>query len=1143
MTIAAPRDAINKSVNFMRVIKRSGRFEEVNFEKISERIKKLCWNLSAVDPTLIVTHVASSLADGISTEAIDHLTAEIAISLDSEHPDYGKLASRIAISNIHKKTSESVLETFENMASVVAPSFLETVRRHAEELQDMVQYNRDYEFDYFGIKTLERMYCTKVNGVLIERPQHMYLRVAVALCGEDGNMDRVKETYDLLSRKFFTHASPTLFNAGMKVQQLASCYLDSSEDSLDGIFSCFHRCARISKFGGGLGVNVSNVRSKGAPITSTNGHSDGIIPMLKVANSVASYVNQCFVPDTMVYTRDNGIQQMDDVEVGEHLVTRDGTFKRVNEVFVRDVKEEGMVTLTPKFAFEGITCTKVHEIFALRGQRQELNYSVIKNRLDKGISSPEFCPAGDLVVGDFLGFPIPRDVVDYSFTNDFCRFYGIMLGDGHVTIKHGKYQEFGVSLNLTSKADTVEFVKSMLEIRDIHYWTALRNNCYTIKWTGSVDGLNYDMLYDALGEKRIDPRFLNLPNDKTLSLIKGLLESDGSVRGEIYFSTSSRALVFAMRYLCLRLGVLTHGHAKFSSVGKTHEIRPGELITVKKVPYVLRIPKHPILAEMLGIEAYSKMAFFEHDGILYTRLVSVEESVYSGKVYDFNMESNHNYTTDCGLVHNSGKRKGSMAVYLEPHHPDVMDFLNLRRPGGDEDLRCRDLFLAMWVSDVFMKRVEAGGKWSFFDPSKCPGLDDVYGEDFERLYEQYEASGKAERVVDARDVWNAILRSQIESGVPYILSKDACNLKSNQKNVGTIKNSNLCAEIVEYSSPGKEVAVCTLASLGLPAFVKNDAFDFQELHRVVKVVARNLDRVIDLNQYPIEEARFSNFRHRPIGIGIQGLADTFIKLRIPFDSKRALLLNEQIMATMYHAAIEMSTELASVYGPYASYEGSPASKGLLQYDLWGKQPCTSTGLDWDALKHKVARYGLRNSLSIALMPTASTAQLLGNSEAAEPVTSFFYVRRTLAGEYACIHKLLLKDLVGRGLWTKDIKNAIIRDGGSIQNIPDIPDDLKTLYKTSWDLKQRVIIDQAAARGPYVCQSQSMNLFIAAPTFAKLTAMHLYSWKKGLKTINYYLRSKPASRAAQVTVDSSSSSLSSLATTSSDEEEACVHCSA
>lgn len=763
----------------MRVVKRSGAFEEVNFEKIAERIKKLCWNLHAIDAALIVTQVASSIVDGITTEAIDHLTAEIAVSMGADHPDYGTLAARIAMSNIHKKTSDGVLETFERMAPALCPKFLDRVRAHADELQDMIDYRRDYDFDYFGIKTLERMYCTKIDGSLVERPQHMYLRVALAVCGGDGDLVRVKETYDLMSRRFFTHASPTLFNAGMKVQQLASCFLLGMHDSLDGIFDCFHESARISKYGGGIGINISGVRSKGAPIKGTNGNSDGIVPMLKVANSVACYVNQ------------------------------------------------------------------------------------------------------------------------------------------------------------------------------------------------------------------------------------------------------------------------------------------------------------------------------------------------------------------------SGKRKGSVAAYMEPHHPDVFDFLNLRRPGGDEDLRCRDVFLAMWVSDLFMKRVERGEPWSLFDPSKCPGLDEAYGDDFVTLYERYEREGKAERVVDAREVWTAILRSQIESGVPYILSKDACNLKSNQKNVGTIKNSNLCAEIVEYSDPGKEVAVCTLASIGLPAFVKHGEFNFEALHAVTKVVAKNLDTVIDINHYPIDQARVSNFRHRPIGIGIQGLADTFIKLRLPFDSDEALKLNERILATMYHAALEQSTELASIYGPYATYEGSPASNGQLQYDLWGVDPHPC--LDWVSLKRKVARYGLRNSLSIALMPTASTAQLLGNSEAAEPVTSFYYVRRTLAGEYACIHRQLLKDLVSRGLWTKTIRNAIVRDGGSVQNIPEIPKELKTLYKTAWDLKQRVLIDQAAARGPYVCQSQSMNLFVAAPTFAKLTAMHLHSWRQGLKTLTYYLRSKPAARAVQITVDSSDSASTSTVV-SDDDEGACVHCS-
>jgi ribonucleoside-diphosphate reductase alpha chain len=562
-------------------------------------------------------------------------------------------------------------------------------------------------------------------------------------------------------------------------------------DSLDAIFDAFHKAATISKYGGGIGLHVHSVRGKGSLIRSTNGTSDGLVPMLKVANEVINYVNQCFVPETPVYSRNKGVVQMDAVAAGDHLLTRDGSFKRVNEVFVRAVDSEPMVTLTPKFGFEGITCTKVHDIFCLRGQKKETAYNVIIDRLDKGIADPEFCPAGDLVVGDFVGFPIPDDVVDYDFSEDLCRLYGIMLGDGSISTK-GKC--VSIALNLTSKQNTVAFVESMLQTHSIRYTTSLRNNCYCIhvaagQWTLGIDS---DMLYDSDGEKRVDPRFLNLPKPKTLALLRGLLESDGSVLGEIYFSTTSRPLVLAVRYLCLRLGVLTSAHAKHTSVGETHQIRPGEFITTRKLPYAVRIPKHPALLGAAEFTPYTKFAFFEYDGILYTRLVNIEHSVYSGDVYDFNMESNHNYTTDAGLVHNSGRRKGSCAIYLEPHHADILQVLDLKRNQGDEHLRARDLFYAMWISDLFMERVESNATWSLFDPGTAPGLDDVWGAEYRALYERYEGEGRAVRQIPAQDVWFAILRLQIETGVPYMIYKDAANGKSNQQNLGTIKSSNLC---------------------------------------------------------------------------------------------------------------------------------------------------------------------------------------------------------------------------------------------------------------------------------------------------------------------------------------------------------------
>jgi len=772
----------------MKVLKRDGRQEAVHFEKITHRLRKLCSlepEASAADVSKVAKHACAAVHDLIKTETLDHITADAAVALATEHPDYSLLAARILVSNLQKTTHDDVAQVYLAIRHMVSEDFLEVILEYSKEFNALMDYSRDYTFDYFGFKTLQKAYM--LTG---ERPQHMYLRVAVGLWGAD--LERVKETYHALSTHQFTHASPTLFNSGTKTPQLASCFLMGVHtDSLDGIFESLHKAATISKYGGGIGFHVTGIRGKGSLIKSTNGTSDGLVPMLKVANEVFKYVNQCFVPETPVYTRESGVQRMDEVAVGDHLVTRDGSFKRVNEVFMRAVESEPMVTLTPKFGFEGITCTKVHEIFALRRQAPMLNYDVIRNRLDKGLAAPEFCPAGDLVVGDFVGFPIPQDTVDYDFSEDLCRLYGIMLGDGSISKKG---ETVSIALNLTSKQDTVAFVESMLQTHSIRYTTALHNNCYEIRvskgqWTLGIDS---DMLYDSDDEKRVDPRFLNLPKPKTLALLRGLLESDGSVLGEIYFSTSSRPLVLAVRYLCLRLGVLTSAHAKHTSLGETHQIRPGEFITTRKLPYAVRIPKHPALLGAAEFTPYTKFAFFEYDGILYTRLINIDHSVYSGDVYDFNMESNHNYTTDAGLVHNSGKRKGSCAIYIEPHHSDILQVLDLKRNQGDEHLRARDLFYAMWISDLFMERVEADASWSLFDPGTAPGLEDVHGDAYRALYAQYEAEGRAVATIPAQDVWFAILRLQIETGVPYMVYKDAANAKSNQQNLGTIKCSNLC---------------------------------------------------------------------------------------------------------------------------------------------------------------------------------------------------------------------------------------------------------------------------------------------------------------------------------------------------------------
>ena len=752
----------------MFVVKRDGRRESVKFDKITARIEKLCdgLNMNFVSPIDVARAVIDGLYDGVTTVELDNLAAEISATKATNHPDYSRLAARIAISNLHKTTSESFSNTMKRMytyidpktganASLLGADTYEAIRNNAAKLDAAIDYTRDYTYDYFGYKTLERAYLTKLDGHIVERPQHMLMRVAVGLHKED--LDAVVETYNLLSEKWFTHATPTLFNAGTPKPQLSSCFLlTTQEDSIEGIYDTLKQTALISQSAGGIGISVHDVRSKGSYIKGTNGTSNGLVPMLRVFNDTARYVDQ-----------------------------------------------------------------------------------------------------------------------------------------------------------------------------------------------------------------------------------------------------------------------------------------------------------------------------------------------------------------------GGGKRKGAFAVYLEPWHPDVFDFLDLKKNTGKEELRARDLFYAMWTPDLFMKRVENDEEWSLFCPNECPGLSETHGEEFERLYEKYERDGKARKTIKAQDLWFTILESQTETGTPYMLYKDNANNKSNQKNLGTIKSSNLCTEIMEYTSKD-EVAVCNLASLALPMYVKDGSFDHQKLYDVTYTVTKNLNKIIDINYYPVPEARNSNMRHRPIGLGIQGLADTFVKLRMPFESEEATQLNKDIFETIYFAAMSASKDLAKVDGAYESFEGSPVSKGIFQFDMWGVKP-TSNRWDWDSLKDEVVKHGVRNSLLLAPMPTASTAQILGNNESFEPFTSNLYVRRVLSGEFMVVNKYLLEDLIQLGLWDDAMKQRIMAENGSIQNIDEIPQNIKDLYKTVWEISQKKVIDMSADRGAYICQSQSLNIHMQDPNFGKLTSMHFHAWRKGLKTGMYYLRTKAAKDATKFTV--------------------------
>ena len=753
----------------MLVIKRDGRLETVRFDKVTARIEKLSYGLDTrfVQPIEVAKKVIDGIYDQVQTTELDNLAAETAASLTTKHPDYAILAARIAISNLHKTTSKSFSNTVKLLyqyvdpktgenASLISREVYEVVKKNASLLDSTIIYDRDFGYDYFGFKTLERSYLLKLDGKVVERPQHMLMRVAVGIHHED--IDSVIETYNLLSERWFTHATPTLFNAGTPKAQLSSCFLlTMKDDSIEGIYDTLKQCAKISQSAGGIGLSVHHIRATGSYIKGTNGTSNGIIPMLKVFNDTARYVDQ-----------------------------------------------------------------------------------------------------------------------------------------------------------------------------------------------------------------------------------------------------------------------------------------------------------------------------------------------------------------------GGGKRKGAFAIYLEPWHADIIDFLQLKKNHGKEEMRARDLFYALWISDLFMKRVEADEEWSLFCPNEAPGLADCHGAEFEALYEKYERENRARKVIKAQELWFEILESQTETGTPYMLFKDHANNKSNQKNLGTIKSSNLCTEIMEYTAPD-EVAVCNLASIALPKFIINGKFDHNKLMEVTMQVARNLNRIIDINYYPVPEAEKSNMRHRPIGIGVQGLADTFIKLRMPFESEEAQRLNEDIHETIYYGAMMASLELAKKNGPYESWKGSPISEGIFQFDMWGVKP-KSGRWNWEEMRKEVKKHGVRNSLLLAPMPTASTSQILGNNECFEPYTSNIYTRRVLSGEFIVVNKHLLKDLVDLGLWNDSMKNKLIEANGSVQNIPEIPTNIKDLYKTVWEISQKTIIDMSADRGAYICQSQSLNIHIKDPNFGKLTSMHFYAWKKGLKTGMYYLRTKAAADAIKFTVE-------------------------
>ena len=1116
--------------NEMRVTKRNGDLETIEFDKILKRIKTVGQEVNIkINYTALVMKVIDQLYDTISTVKIDELSAEQCASMSSVHPDYNILAGRIIVSN-HQKNTENLfssvmtqmynyLDKHQKPSPLVSEELYQIVLKYRDELDALCDYSRDYLIDYFGFKTLERAYLMKVNKQTVERPQHMWLRVAIGIHGD--NLEKIKNTYDLMSQKYFTHATPTLFNAGTPRPQLSSCFLLSMEsDSIDGIYNTLKDCASISKWAGGIGLHIHNVRASGSHIRGTNGSSNGIVPMLRVFNNTAKYVDQCVHPETIIYTT-QGPKQIQQCIIGEtEIINLTGNSEVIENVLEHyydgDVLEiETMHTIFP------LLITPEHPVYVLPGQPKGLNYSLIKNSLEKNITNFAWIEAKELTTSDMIVYSIPKYEKDVSsISENDCYMYGVILGDGSMS---NKTDASGyVSMHTTNKKNVAVFMEEYFKNTCTEYKIQTNDNTTRIRWNQNlILPFRHADVYDENGIKRVHHKWLNLPIQKSKFILKGLLDTDGCKGNELVFDSTSYHLIEAVRYLCLKLGVLTSGYIR-DRIGESHDTVNG-VIENKKIGYCLRIPKTKDICELMEIE-YNEKQFFKfmrYNDYLLSRIQTIRDTTYSGFLYDLQMKHEHNYMLHNGVVHNGGgKRNGSFAIYLEPWHADIEMFLQMRKNHGDEELKARDLFYALWVPDLFMERVKTNGKWTLMCPDECPGLSDVYGDEFVALYTKYEAENAGRNTINARDLWFQILDAQMETGTPYLLYKDAVNRKSNQKNVGVIKSSNLCTEITEYSDEN-ETAVCNLASIALPTFIDMTAdkptMNYAKLHEVTKTVTENLNRIIDVNYYPTEKTRKSNMRHRPIGIGVQGLADVFMMMNLPFVSEDAKQLNRDIFETIYHAALERSCELAQEQGKYETFDGSPASEGILQFDLWNVDPTTAR-YDWTALKQKIREVGLRNSLLLAPMPTASTSQILGFNECIEPITSNIYSRRTIAGEFILTNKYLMHDLLNIDMWNEKIKNSIIANNGSIQHIELIPEEIREKYKTVWEIPMRVLIDMAADRGAYICQSQSLNLWQEDPNYNSLTSMHFYSWSKGLKTGIYYLRRRAKHQAQQFTIE-------------------------
>ncbi|MCU1494635.1 MAG: nrdA [Acidimicrobiaceae bacterium] len=1108
----------------MRVRKRDGSLEPVDVGKIVRAVARCANGLEGVDPMRVATRTISGLCDGATTTELDELSIRIAAAFVTEEPNYSRLAARLLGTVIEKEVRNQDIQSFSqsvaasNTLGLVADGTAAFVSAHSRKLDDAVRAERGRLFELFGLRTVYDRYLLRhpETREVLETPQYFFLRVA---CGLSSVAEEAIELYEKMSLLEYMPSSPTLFNSGTVHSQMSSCYLlDSPADELDAIYERYGDVARLSKHAGGIGVAFHRIRARGSLIRGTNGLSNGIVPWLKTLDASVAAVNQCFAPNTLVMTAE-GPRQIGEVEERDLVLGIAGEMRKVTQVFAYE-NDRPMVSITTKHSVQALTVTDGHPFYAIQGIPLEQTNVGSMTMLERGDVRACWTPVGDLLVGDYVAQPVPTEFDDPGLSVDEARLYGILLGDGSIT-KGG--HDFKVSCSTETNQTTIAFIKGFLDAREIHFWTTLSHEgvMEEIGWAAGIE-LTRDAksgrlvsrgqshlpfgrvdLYDEEGQQRIGRRFMFMNRPQTTAMLHGLIESDGGLcRGnEVHFYNSSVQLAEGFRFQALRLGIPTSGQIS------TRDTPLGE-----STGYDIRLPAVESIARELGITPIEKRNWLEWQGCIWSRVTNIGPAPSSSRVYDLEVEGAESYLVASALVHNGGRRKGAACVYLETWHADIEEFLELRDSTGDEARRAHNLNIANWVPDLFMERVEKDWIWSLFDPKKVPHLTDCYGEEFERAYLVAEQAGLYERQVPARQLYGRMMRTLAQTGNGWMTFKDPSNARCNQTGApgNTVHLSNLCTEILEVTSAA-ETAVCNLGSINLGRLVDESGFRFDRLGEVVRLAVTFLDRVVDVNYYPTEASARSNARWRPVGLGVMGLQDAFFRLRLPFDSPEARLLSKRIAEEIYFNALLRSTELAEQSGAHPAFPETRAAAGALQFDLWGVEP--ENPERFAPLRDRIRRFGLRNSLLVAIAPTATIASISGCYECIEPQVSNLFKRETLSGEFLQVNTYLVRDLQERGLWTEEIIAQVRRAEGSIQHIEAIPADLRELYRTAWEVPMRSLIDMAAERGPFVDQSQSLNLFVESPTIGKLSSMYLHAWKKGLKT-TYYLRSRPATRITQ-----------------------------